>query len=148
MNEERKGRLYGAGEDEGSGVVVMKGMGSEAAVRRQLGGGGGGEDEEGYGMAVMNGMGSAAAAGRQQGGGGGDTCGEEKQVQSVKRSEEEKVLRRKKSSDDRRRAVEGERVYMSPLDSNVVVFFGGLVLVLLGAIFTRFYKISLPKHIA
>ena len=41
-----------------------------------------------------------------------------------------------------------EIFYVSPLDRNIWVFFGGLAVILLASIITRFHNISLPKHIA
>lgn len=39
-------------------------------------------------------------------------------------------------------------LYVSPLDHNIWVFFGGLIAIMAASIFTRFYKIAQPPHIA
>jgi len=41
-----------------------------------------------------------------------------------------------------------EVLYVSPLDRNIWVFFGGLIVIVVASLFTRFYNISLPRHIA
>lgn len=111
--------------------------------------------EEGGGsvVAVKKGRDPTVAA---VGGGGGEIGEEEKLELSLNSSKEgnikgEKLVRKGRGGKVQMRRSSGgveEDVYVSPLDYNIWVFFGGLVLILLGAIFTRFYKISQPKHIA
>lgn len=44
--------------------------------------------------------------------------------------------------------LEYDAMYVSPLDSNPQVFFGGLIAVFLASVGTRLYKISEPGHVA
>ena len=72
--------------------------------------------------------------------------------QSVSRSKEEQIKKVIEGNMGDRREYYGEEeedgIFVTSIDSNLCFFFGGLLLVLFGAVLTRFYKISQPEHIA